>query len=220
MSLITNAILSGAMLFGYSASHEDYPKEINEDTYNIVPMYVHEVKWSDDGGKQNSLSPYDGNSGSETNFRYLTEYFENKNNSNLDNTNNSNNRDKDKTLLSSYDMEYLDDLYKQAGYKKYTLRFPVGKNEPYKNSLIDFSSTFPFDDAEDVHIYGYASPDGKKPEMQEHLSKKRMDKAIYYLNNNKLTAKLFDSFLCSKEIKRNLCWKADIYYKLKKNNKE
>ena len=39
-SIITASILSGALVFGHTASETEFPREIDEVTYNLVPAYV------------------------------------------------------------------------------------------------------------------------------------------------------------------------------------
>lgn len=54
-SVITAGILSGALVFGHTASETGFPKEIDEGTYNLVPAYVQEINWSDDSSKLNRM---------------------------------------------------------------------------------------------------------------------------------------------------------------------
>ena len=54
-SIITASILSGALVFGHTASETEFPREIDEVTYNLVPAYVQEINWSDDSSKLNKM---------------------------------------------------------------------------------------------------------------------------------------------------------------------
>lgn len=266
-SIITAGILSGALVFGQTASGTDFPKEIDEVTYNLVPVYVQEINWSDDSSKLNKMhtkSYIDDNgvihlytSKDYTDNTYTVTDTGNNENKNIDNKNsnmNSNNKDSDnngedkynsqgyKKVISnindggnnngsdgdsvnfgslfnnhgiSYqDMQEIERTYKNAGYRHTVMRFPVTKDEPYHDSKSVFFNMIPFDKITHIAVYGFASPDGLIPEMQEALAEKRTNKVLLYLRQEGITADNADYFVCDKSIARSLCWKVDVFYKL------
>lgn len=268
-SVVSAIILTGALVYGQTQSVNEYAKQIKEDVYNIVPVYVHEINWNDNSTKLNELhsSDYEDkkltyikehkdiykhfqelisknkdkfnflkNNNNDSNITDSADNLSNGSGNNADNNslnknnkNNSLNEDKYKNgdkdnknefskYISLQDMLFLDDLYiNKLGYKKYTLLFPVEKYKPYKDSYKEFLSNIikVYKDYEGISIYGYASPDGQKPEMQESLARKRMIKASKSFSKNKEIDKITKYYVCDTSIARELCWKADIYYKPK-----
>lgn len=240
-------ILSGAMIYGQTASEMEFPKEINEGVYNTLPVSVHEVNWSDNTNKLHKLyasgiNTYNETAGIENGNSFIDDKAynasdENDNtdvNNNLSGSNNSkndggnignygdeksyNDADKYNKLIMSND-EYLALIkkYEDAGYKHFVIRFPVGKFEPLPSSEFELYNLFPFDDIATADVYGFASPDGLKPKMQEDLSKNRMNKIVKTLNKENITVKYNSYHLCGKDVPRDSCWRADIFFKTKTN---
>ena len=103
------------------------------------------------------------------------------------------------------------------GYHKMVLRFPVTKAQPFNNSRNEFLNLFPFDDVSEVVIVGYASPDGKYPDMQIDLASSRaryLEKLILSLGR---PVEDVLEYVCDKSIQRSECWRVDIFYKLRSN---
>lgn len=242
-SIVTAGILSSALLFGQTVSDTEYPKEINEGTYSLVPVYVQEINWSDNGSKLNMLhtKSYIDNDG--IIHLYNTQNYKeelsvsnsieqginnnknenyNKNDNSIQNNNISADMNindnkgmfhRDKFMHS--DMQELEQTYKNAGYKHIIVRFPVTEDEPYYDSKIEFLNQVPFDEINNITVFGFASPDGKIPEMQEALAEKRKNKILSYIKNEGISidnAKHFH-FVCDKSVTRSLCWKVDVFYK-------
>lgn len=232
-------ILSGAMIYGQTASEMEFPKEINEGVYNTLPVSTHEVNWSDNTNKLHKLYASGINTHNETvgidDKAYNTgDENNNTDNNNLSGSNNSKNNgdntrnsgdeksyndvDKYNKLIMSND-EYLALIkkYEDAGYKHFVVRFPVGKFKPLPSSEFELYNLFPFDDIATADVYGFASPDGLKPKMQEDLSKNRMNKIVKTLNKENITVKYNSYYLCGKDVPRDSCWRADIFFKTKTN---
>ncbi len=91
--------------------------------------------------------------------------------------------------------------------------FPVTKAEPYYNSKSQFLNQIPFDEITHIAVYGFASPDGRVPEMQEALAEKRKDNILSYIEQEEITVENTGYFVCDKSVTRNLCWKVDVFYK-------
>ena len=102
---------------------------------------------------------------------------------------------------------------KNAGYKHIVVRFPVTKDEPYYRSKLEFLNKVPFDEIENIAVFGFASPDGKIPEMQEDLAEKRKNKILSYIKHEEIFIDNAEHFVCDKSVTRSLCWKVDVFYK-------
>ena len=238
-SIVTTGILSGALLFGQTSSNMDFPKEIDEGTYNLVPVAVQEINWLDNGDKLNRLhtKSYIDDDGmihlySTKDYRDNVYASSSINADNIDskNYNKENNTDiqtdytiydedmdesnifnKNRFMYS--DMQYLKEIYKDAGYKHIVINFPVTKDEPYYNSKAEFLNKVHFDEIEHIAVFGFASPDGKIPEMQEDLAEKRKNKILSYIKHEEIFIDNAEHFVCDKSVTRSLCWKVDVFYK-------
>lgn len=240
-SVVTAGILSGALLFGQTVSDTEYPKEIDEGTYSLVPVYVQEINWSDNGSKLNMLhtKSYIDDDGIlhlyntqnhkeelsvsdslEQNINYNESENYNTNDNSVQNNdistdiNVNDNKGmfyRDKFMYS--DMQELERAYKNAGYEHIVVRFPVTKDEPYYRSKLEFLNKVPFDEISDIAVFGFASPDGKIPEMQEDLAEKRKNKILSYIENEGISVDNTEYFVCDKSVTRSLCWKVDVFYK-------
>ncbi len=235
-SIITASILSGALVFGHTASETEFPREIDEVTYNLVPAYVQEINWSDDSSKLNKM--YTKSYIDENGVLHLyssKDYIDNsyntydedtdsgKKDSKIDKTDNTGsyhnytgNSNSDlfggNGILYS-DMQEMIQAYKNAGYNHTVVSFPVTKAEPYYNSKSKFLNQVPFDEITHMAVYGFASPDGRVPEMQEALAEKRKDNILSYIEQEEITVENTGYFVCDKSVTRNLCWKVDVFYK-------
>lgn len=261
-SVITAGILSGALVFGQTASETEFPKEIDEVTYNLVPAYVQEINWSDDSSKLNKMytksyidengvlhlyttkdykdDSYDiytiaenrnntgsnlgngagsgsgnqVNQGSSNNDKSSSEFYETGNtgdNNNISGDSASDSFGRHGILYS--DMQEMIQAYKNAGYNHTVVRFPVTKDEPYYTSKAEFLNKVPFDEIEHIAVFGFASPDGKIPEMQEDLAEKRKNKILSYIKHEGIFIDNAEHFVCDKSVTRSLCWKVDVFYK-------
>lgn len=252
-SVITAGILSGALVFGHTASETGFPKEIDEVTYNLVPAYVQEINWSDDSSKLNKMytKSYIDNNGV-LHLYTSKDYADNTytlygmekadttsdtDNNGIENgdiyydkqmykvytTDNTDSYDNNTGSSAGYksssngilysDMQEMIQAYKNAGYNHTVVSFPVTKAEPYYNSKSKFLNQVPFDEITHMAVYGFASPDGSVPEMQEALAEKRRDNILSYIEQEDITVENTGYFVCDKSVTRNLCWKVDIFYK-------
>lgn len=228
-SVITAGILSGALVFGQTASETEFPKEIDEVTYNLVPAYIQEINWSDDSSKLNKMYTKSYIDDNGVLHLYTTKDYkddsydiytiaENRNNTGNTGDNNNISGDSSSDSLGRYgilysDMQEMIQAYKNAGYNHTVVRFPVTKDEPYNNSISQFLNQVPFDEITHIAVYGYASPDGRIPEMQEALAEKRKDKILSYIENEGISVDNTEYFVCDKSVTRSLCWKVDVFYK-------
>lgn len=235
-SIITASILSGALVFGHTASETEFPREIDEVTYNLIPAYVQEINWSDDSSKLNKM--YTKSYIDENGVLHLyssKDYIDNSYNTydedtdsgkkyskiyKTDNTGSYHNYagNSNSDLFGSNgilysDMQEMIQAYKNAGYNHTVVSFPVTKAEPYYNSKSKFLNQVPFDEITHMAVYGFASPDGRVPEMQEALAEKRRDNILSYIEQEDITVENTGYFVCDKSVTRNLCWKVDVFYK-------
>lgn len=129
----------------------------------------------------------------------------------------SNNASQNKSDIFMSNEEYIKlvELYQSAGYEHFILYFPVGEYEPLPSSKFEFFNLLPLSEMKTVDIYGFASPDGQKPKYQEELANKRMFKAIEYMNKENLDVRYSNHYVCDKDIARQSCWRADIFFKVK-----
>lgn len=236
-------ILSGALVYGQTASEMDFPKEINEGVYNVLPAYAHEVNWSNNTMKVNELYAavvdnykesinkdnfvkysnadiYQGIKRDDSIIDSSNNNDDNKSVSSRVNGGNSrviNNSDSDLVMTESEYQELIS-AYKSAGYEHFILRFPVGEYEPLPVSKEEFFNLLPLSDITAIDVLGFASPDGKRPEMQEELSESRMYKVLDYLVKEDIKADVYKYYLCSSDVQRDRCWRVDIFFKTDKSS--
>ena len=235
---VSVGILSGAMIYGQTASEMEFPKEINEGVYNTLPVSVHEVNWSDNSNKLHKLyaagianyntslinrnNSDDNNIGNNGINGNMVQDRDNNDiiTDNSDIYGNYNGMDNDvkkynKLIIPNNEYLSLIKRYERAGYKHFIVRFPVGKFKPLPSSEFEFYNLLPFDDIVTADVYGFASPDGLKPKMQEILSKNRMKIIMKNLKKENVNIDYNSYYLCDKDVPRESCWRADIFFKTK-----